>query len=139
MIVVQVLHPQDALRRRLPGRDAPQKTEIPGPLNAGGDDNQQIHIGSRHGEGVYPAGRTTIRFPSRGRDPLSGVIRRQLERTAGHAAIGIQPARPPARRRIIIAGILVYSLASLLRGFATDLAWLLASHVRAMAGPVPGR
>ena len=59
-------------------RDALQKAEIPGSLNAGGDDDQQIRIGSRDGEGVYPAGGTTIRFPSRGRDPLSGVIRWQL-------------------------------------------------------------
>ena len=31
------------------------------------------------------------------------------------------------RRRIFIAGILLFSLASLLGGFATDQAWLLAS------------
>ena len=132
MIVVQVLHLHDALRRRLPCRDALQKAEIPGSLNAGGDDDQQIRIGSRDGEGVYPAGGTTISSPPRGRDPLSGVIRWQL-------------SAPP------VALLSAYSLrghqraagssspASLLRGFATDLAWLLASHAGAVAGPVPGR
>ena len=44
------------------------------------------------------------------------------------------------RRRIFIAGILVFSLASLLGGFATDQAWLLAARAiqgagEAMAAP----
>lgn len=90
-----------------------RRRKIPGSLNAGGDDDQQIRIGSRDGEGVYPAGGTTIRSPSRGRDPLSGVIRWQL-------------SAPP------VALLSAYSLrghqraagssspASLLRGFATD-------------------
>ena len=78
MIVVQVLHLQDALRRRLPCRDALQKAENTRIAQRRGDDDQQIRIGSRDGEGVYPVGGTTIRSPSRGRDPLSGVIRWQL-------------------------------------------------------------
>ncbi len=39
------------------------------------------------------------------------------------------------RRRVFIAGIIVFSLASLLGGFATSETWLLAA--RAVQGPAP--
>jgi MFS family permease len=61
-----------------------------------------------------------------GRERLRGGVRRA-------AAARRSGRRPTGRRRILVAGLLVFSLASLLGGLATGQAWLIAA--RAVQGP----